>query len=65
MAIPMNKHSPVMCKCIYFPAVMYAVVVYTKGILSTNCYGYVVVVCIQLHCLPTFEHTSAHWAIKT
>ena len=46
MAIPTNKHSPVLCKCIYFPTVMYVAVVYMKSILSTNCYGYVVVVCI-------------------
>ena len=46
MAILMNKHSSVMCKCIYFPTVMYVAVVYMKSTLSTNCYGYVVVVCI-------------------
>ena len=46
MAIPMNKHSSVICKCIYFPTVMNVAVVYMKSTFSTKCYGYVVVVCI-------------------
>ena len=68
MVIPMNKLSPVVCKCMLIENA----VVYMKNTLFTKSYVqkyfllyFIVRIVIVYMYITLFERTSAHWAIKT